>query len=82
MADKYNPNYRRDRLAENILCSLVSSYGDTLFRDDYLHCLQSFVNVSVDLATRFIDATKPIPEESVAVAEVDEFDDSLVIDSE
>ena len=76
MAERFNPNYRRDRLAEKVLCSLLANPA---LVDG---AMEKTIGASLAWADKFLEATKPEQEES-AVSEVDEFVvDSLVIDAE
>ena len=82
MAERFNPNYKRDRLAEQILCSLVAGVSGSdkeFLRSDYM--TTALVGRSLEIARAFLEATKPAVEESASV-EVDEFDESLIIDSD
>ena len=82
MRERFNPNYKRDRLAEQVLCALVSNsklsdtHGFTKERCD------AFAGIALDIASAFVEATRPAEPDST-VAEVDEFfDESLIIDGE
>jgi len=76
---KFNTNYKRDRLAEQLLCSMVSNStvckDSDLLKDDLMDWM---VHKSLELASKFMEATKVEQEEE----ESEGYADYPVIDGE
>ena len=68
---KFNTNYKRDRLAEQILCSMVSNSAVCKDSDfSKIPVMDWMVTKSLELATKFMEATKVEQEEEEWVVPV------------
>ena len=83
---KLDSNFRRNRLAEQLLCALLSNEGylrDMAGAGGGIKAVAGrVVREAFEYADVFLETFKPVGEEAASV-EVDEFDDSsLVIDAD
>ena len=82
----YDPNFKRNKLAEQILCSLVANPAIiNMDGQNFTWKPSDLVGHAVDIANSFYEITKPVQEEGSASVEVDEFEeieDLPVVDAE
>ena len=83
----YDPNFRRNKLAEQLLQEIVRGIIPTMAVNQDMNIsidlVDSWVNTAFFIADRFILATKPAQEDPASASvEADEFSDLPIVDSE